>query len=323
VSGKHWMILVTLLAAPLAGCLGSEAGDDASASADDATTNQTPGLPAPNWSIGDAWTYTGGGVGETTWVVTGEEGEDWIVDTTNRELAFIDARTDISFLGEVRKSDKAGSQGDTRVEFFDWPLVEDKTWTTTWDGVERTITVDRIEDGTAYLTATQNDRLAVEYTYDSKAGHFGQFAYYDANGTETASAELSNAQSGFEDSAVRWQLDTALDEAGTFEAQAFGFGFRVPENATDLWLDATITCETGNYDFQFGPSGDGPGSEESTYAISNSCSTDVDETGVVVDDPQPGAYRGGFTGSSVPDSGEYAFLLYVRTLQEIPVNADG
>lgn len=316
------VLVAVALAASLAGCMGGEeppaASDDGSQAEEEANAT----LAAPTWEIGDWWTWDTGQQGEVTLVVTGEDGGDWIVGTTNEAVAFFHARFPVSYLGEVRKADLAGSQPDTRVAFFDWPLEAGKTWTTTWDGVERTITVDRVEDGTAHLTATQDGRPAVTYTYDAERGSFGELVFLDANGTETFAMEPQASGSSFEQPAVRWQLAQALDEAGTIgaEPESFGFGFEVPEEATDLWLDLQLACPgTGTYHVSFGPSGDAQTTESSSYENRDVCPAEANVTSVVVEEPAPGSYRGGFTATSPQAEGAYGITLYVRTLLEVPV----
>jgi len=315
---------LVLVCVPLAGCMGGSEPPDGSdeAAPGGAGEEALASLAAPNWSVGDYWTWSSPQVGEVTYVVTGDAGSDWIVDTTNEEVAFFDARFPVSTLGEIRKSDLAGSQGEERVRFFEWPLEVNETWTTTWDGVEREITVEAIEGSRAELVARQEGRVAVEYTYDSERGSFGELAYKDANGTETFAMQPGDHGNGPPEPAVRWQLANPVDEEGTFGAEpaSFGFGFDVPENATDIWLDFAIACPgNGAYDFGFGPSGDGQTDEGSSYGASASCPSEANVTGVVVEDPTPGEYRGGLTASSADAEGRYAITLYVRTLQEVPV----
>lgn len=322
----RWTLPVAglLLAGVLAGCLvGGGGGEAADAEPSQAQAPaEAPGgevLEAPNWSVGDHWSYAVDDR-ETTWVVTGETADAWILDTTDREAAFIDARNDVSFFGERRKADLAGSQEGEPVEYFDWPLEEGKTWTTTWDGVRRTVTVESVEDGTAELVATQDERVAVEYTYDASAGHLGRFAFLDENGTKVIDAQLTGSGSDFQGTALRWTLETAVDVDGTFGAEpaAEGFGFEVPEGATDLWLDLAIRCPgPGAYDVGFGNGGvEGNGSG---YSERGNCPAEVDVTGPVVEEPDPGAYRGGVAASSPAGEGSYDALLLVRTLEEVEV----
>lgn len=120
------LLIAVLLLALLAGCLGAEDPADTEADGDTDPTNATSGIQAPTWSLGDYWTWSSDEQGEVSYVVTGEEESDWIVDTTNEGVAFFHARFPVSTLGEIRKEDLAGSQPATRVQFFDWPLEEGK-----------------------------------------------------------------------------------------------------------------------------------------------------------------------------------------------------
>lgn len=144
-------ILLVLLA--LAGCLSS--GEPAQTAAVSAA-NEAPALPtlpapaanltsveAPVWSVGDAWHVTSENGGETTQavlVVTKADGSGYTLESTDAATAAYDAMFDVSYLGRIRASDLAGSQRDTPVQFFSFPLSDGKTWTTPWDGLEVALT---------------------------------------------------------------------------------------------------------------------------------------------------------------------------------------
>lgn len=315
---RAWFPLVILLVlAPLAGCVGSDApseADPTSPSATQAPSEASQGLTAPTWRLGDHWTYQSNPSGEVTFVVTGETSSGWILDTTSREVAFLDARSDVSFLGERDKATLAGSQNGTEVAYFDWPLVEGKSWTTTWDGVEREITVDRVEDQTARLTARQGDRLAVEYTYDADAKTMASFTFYDANGTETASAELRSTGENFTGTTVRWELATIVDREETFGAapDSWGDSFEMPPNATDLWLSETVRCPSGVFAF-------GVSHNDTGYGDTATCPHEADVAGPIVEDPEPGEWSYGLTATSPQGEGAYDITLIVRTLVEVAV----
>ncbi len=315
---RAWFpIVVALLLAPLAGCVGSDGSsgaDPVGPSATEAPSEASEGLTAPTWRLGDHWTYRSDASGEVTFVVTGETDEAWIVDTTSREVAFLDARSEISFLGERDKETLAGSQNGTEVEFFDWPLVEGESWTTTWDGVEREITVDRVEDGTAWMTARQGDRVAVEYTYDAEAEHMASFTFYDANGTETVSADLASTGENLTGTAVRWELATIVDREETFGAapHSWGGSFEMPTNATDLWLGETVRCPSGFFSF-------GVSHNETGYGDTATCPYEADVAAPIIEDPEPGEWSYGLTATSPGGEGSYDITLIVRTLVEVAV----
>lgn len=160
-----WIILA-LASAQLAGCLGEDGSVDTAAKGPERLSNGAQivdeveqGLaqlseaiandpvnasaPVPLWRVGDAWGVSSSGAGaneEHTVVVTGVSGTSYALATTSESTAGYDAVYDISWLGGIRTSDLAGSQQGGPVKFFDFPLTDGKTWTTTWDGLEVTLT---------------------------------------------------------------------------------------------------------------------------------------------------------------------------------------
>lgn len=110
-------------------------------------TNGTAPLPnatliefAPTWVVGQWWKYRTPN-GDDTRVVTADGGAAYQVETSSGIVAYFDALFDVSQLGAVRKSDLAGAQRGTAVEFYRFPLQANMTWTTMWDGQQTTITV--------------------------------------------------------------------------------------------------------------------------------------------------------------------------------------
>lgn len=315
--------MLMVLALATAGCIsGEDAGgvDEAvsttgSTSADPSTSTDGQALEAPTWQVGDWWRWESDQLGEYHYVVTSEQGQDWIVGTDSQQTAFFHARTEVSFLGEIRKSDLAGSQNDTRVQYFDWPLVEDKTWSTTWDGVERTITVTDVSDGMATLQAHEGDRLAVSYVYDSQTGWFGEITFHGPDGSPAFTTTAVASGSDFTGEVVRWRLDAQVLGGGSLQPAASPdeATFEVPENATDIWLDLRIDCPSGGFSFGFGPE-DGEG-----WGLAAPCPTNVTVTGAVIEDPAPGQWDGGMIAASPIEPGSYSFEILVRTLETVPI----
>lgn len=153
------------------------------------TGDAADGLAPPAWQVGLWWRWrvTGDDIDEVrTDVVVEDAGDDWVVRTDSEQATFFDARFDISTLGPQRKSDRAGSQGADRVEFFDWPLEEGKSWTTTWDDRERTITVESVAaDRSSFdLVARGPDGdVEVEYTFEPSARWFTHLLYHNDDGS--------------------------------------------------------------------------------------------------------------------------------------------
>ena len=204
--------LFVLLTASLAGCSDDD-GDGGGASNGGAASHGAHGehdaathILAPTWEVGQWWTLESAQASAPfTHVVSGEAGEDWILDTDSADIAFFDARYDISFLGPVRKADLAGSQGSARVEFLRFPLQAQLNWSTTWDDLPMRIHVKSVEDGEGRLTAMhENGTMYAQYTYSARQAYFTVFTFFEADGS-TVSFEwtLQDAGKAFADPLVR------------------------------------------------------------------------------------------------------------------------
>lgn len=235
--------VLTALALVLAGCVGS-GGDAGPAGAPGADGDDAPaaGSPAtidgpPTWRVGDFWTYrlSGGPIDEprdATLVVAANGSEGYVVETTDRQMAFVDAQDDISFLGPQSRTTRAGDQNGTAVQFFQWPLETNRSWTTTWDGIERTVTVDSVQGDTAQLVARGPDgEVDVEYTYDAEAGWVSTWRFHGIDAT----LELTDAGSGFDGTYVTVELEEVF--AGNLTGPSGGFGWSqlVGGAADDFW----------------------------------------------------------------------------------------
>jgi hypothetical protein len=235
--------LLLLLLTAFAGCSGKTEAADQPSTATAASTDT--GLPLPRWAVGDAWTYKVGS-DKATYVVTGETGGDWTMETDSPERAFQNLRDDVSRLGPQRKSDLAGSQGTDRVEFFQWPLTEGKTWGTQWDHHPVTITAHLVA-GAAHLEArAANGTLVYRYTYDAATRWFHELHHYAADGSELIGFTLEAAVHNWTGAIARWDLKTVTDGHGDLSQGFAGSAtYDVPLTATDVWLDVALTCATG------------------------------------------------------------------------------
>lgn len=101
-------------------------------------------VAAPVWSVGDAWSFAtqqADGAGEpVTLAVTASNGQSYTLLPTGEDMAVYDALFDVSYVGPIRATDLAGAQDGTPVRFFDFPLKDGKSWSTTWDGLTITLT---------------------------------------------------------------------------------------------------------------------------------------------------------------------------------------
>lgn len=252
------LALLVLLTASLAGCSDGGKGDDAGSGgtgvgahgAHDAATH----LLAPTWEVGQWWKLESEqSSGPFTHVVSGESGDDWILDTDSPDIAFFNARSDISFLGKVRKSDLAGSQGAQRVEFFQFPLTQGKNWTTSWDGVAIDIHVAAVESGKARLEARHaNGTPYADYTYDEKTGYFGEYSFYAPDGVTVGfAAKVASAGKAFSGDLVRWEFAVLYEQSGPMNPA--GRTLDVDGGFTDVWASVALTCDTGAVTLNFGP----------------------------------------------------------------------
>jgi hypothetical protein len=205
-------------------------------------------LAAPEWQIGDAWTYSqmspGASARTITAVVTADAGGDWILDTNDQAHALYDAQSDVSFLGPVRKSDLAGSQQGARVQFFDWPLEENKTWSTTWDGKSLELVVTHLfADGRAHIQGSEAAKLYVEYEYSAESKFLSYITFFDDNETEAFRMELKDAIDGYRGDVYRYTiLDTEAYQAG--QGAVTSGEYAPAAGATELGITAAADCKS-------------------------------------------------------------------------------
>ncbi|MHB1260595.1 MAG: hypothetical protein ACYC2H_02640 [Thermoplasmatota archaeon] len=309
----------------LAGCSGSDASNDPEAdSAAPMHAGQHGANPegthllAPEWAIGDSWTLTSDQGGTFSHVVSGDSGADWTMDTDNPDIAFFDAQGDISFLGKVRKSDLAGSQGTTRVEFLRFPLQANLSWSTTWDGNPTMIHVAKVADGKADLMAMRADGTTyATYTYDSKAGYFSRFTFFAPDGT-TVGFEWSLQSSGstFSGNLVRWALETVYETHGPFPGTG-AQGFSVEPGITDVHIQLAVSCTQGAFSLHVGePAGY---AEERGFSATGPCPASLNETAALVGPTETEQWGIAFT--AVPQATQATLDLTVlkRTMTSFAV----
>lgn len=240
------VILTCLLAAGLAGCAGADVPTEEEI-LDEAVSKGTAS-EVPVWSIGNYWTYkmTAGDfeIGTSSLVVTADGGSDYLVGTNDPQIAYFDALFDITFMGEVRKSDLAGSQNGDRVSMFDWPLIEEKAWTTTWDGETLDMYANPMGGPGEFhvMGHRQSDQaMTVEYHYNPAVKWFEYIRFFNAdNGTVAFEMELTDNGEQFTGTVYEYTiLDAETFEVGpTATAQA---ETSWPE-ATELGLRIDATC---------------------------------------------------------------------------------
>lgn len=327
----RWSIvaLATLLA--LAGCIGTDGPADPATNGSDAgptgpapgangtgpTGTSTADLAAPpTWQVGDHWTYRMSGPDidrEATMVVAEDAGDAWVVKTDDRETAFFDARFDISYMGPQSKADLAGSQGDTQVRYFDWPLAEGKSWNTTWDGIERTVTVRSTGEGTADLVARDPEgNVDVRYSFDAAVGWFSEMRFFE-NGSETFGLTLTGSGSSFGGTYVTVKLRTLID-ATYRNVSGFDESVEVGPSA-DFWYQASWSAsQPGGLGFGYSGYNVSEASGDIVPLVNETCPCEGAVEDVVEVPPGQWGFSGG-TGLA-PEDGSLDLTVIVRTWSE-------
>lgn len=300
----------------LSGCSGSPGGPDEQTTHDPLTHAQLVGFTLPEWRVGDAWEWSSPQLGSYTYIITSSSGSDWVMDTDNAGVAFFDAQNDISTLGQIRKSDLAGSQGSTRVEFFRFPLKANMTWSTQWDGQDLKVAVTHMMPEMAHIEARRADgTLHASYTYDNRTRYFGDLAFHDANGTMAFSSSVVSASRNHAGPGVRYELEPLVSmssdlKGGSSQTYTVGPAF------TDVWMRLEATCTQGVYSIAAGPP-TGP-VDERGEASQGPCPAAFSATAVEATPDADEVWGAVITGTPATE-GSASIEIVARTLSEVAV----
>jgi hypothetical protein len=274
-------------------------------------------LLAPEWKLGDSWTMESPQGGTFTHAVSKDAGDDWVVDTDNADTAFFDAQGDISFLGKVRKSDLAGSQGDKRVEFLRFPLAAGLNWTTTWDGNPTMVHVADVKDGKASLMAMRADGTKyAEYTYSDQARYFSHFAFYDGDGKQVGYEWTLRSSGPFAGTLVRWTLTPLYNVSGPIAQGGQASTFPVQPGFGDIWVQADLECTAGAVAIAAGPP-TGP-SDMRGYSQQGACPL-VDHSAYAVTAPAANENWGAFVTSAPTTAATFDLQIIGRVQAQFKV----
>ncbi len=230
-------IALPLLVAMLAGCSDDKAGGESPV--DDPTAES---LEAPTWVLGQSWTYTTIDDEVFDVVVALDAGADWELHTNDIEVAWYHFGDDISYLGKVRKSDLAGSQGSERVKFFDFPLEHEKTWSTTWDGESVTLTAHGVDAG-FHIVAMAGEAMFAEYTYSREAGFFDSLMFYNlTTGDEQWGLELTGTDAEFTGNVYRYVDQEVLYDV-EYTTPGATTGTINIDDETELLISVAVDCD--------------------------------------------------------------------------------
>ncbi len=213
------LMAVLLVATALAGC--SEA-PEVPQEVTEQDIEVGTAAPLPEWSVGMYWEFQhsmGGEPGDVaTYVVTDVGSSSYTLDVNNKQTAYYDALWDISFVGEIRKTDLAGKQGSTPVAMFEFPLSHEKTWTTTWDGDQLTMTSMNMGPMQFHVTGKNAaGTTVVDYHYNALKSWFEYITFYNAtSGDEAFRMDLKSHGDDFSGQVYRY----AVGERRAFVATA-------------------------------------------------------------------------------------------------------
>lgn len=245
---RRALLAALALALVAAGCLGggSETGSDPDPGVGDGTDPGGPGeddepqgFEAPRWGPGVWWEYNVTRGDETSSVVFAvqEVSDDrYTLLANGTDHAARDAIEDLAYVGPVRTDDLAGLVDGEPVRFFEWPLQDGTTWTTTWNGVERThearttrVTIPGGSLQGAEIESTAGDRTLATYSYAPAVGWFTRLELPQRNLTY----ELADAGFAYPGNLTRAEATPAAE----FTSPAAGIGsFDVPGDAAAVAL---------------------------------------------------------------------------------------
>lgn len=236
-------ILLLVVAMVLAGC--SEAPTDPTVVTEQ-DIEAGSAAPLPEWTKGMYWEFQHSVDGEpsdvATYVVTDVGASTYTLDVNNKQTAFFDALMDISFVGEIRKSDLAGQQGGNAVAMFEFPLTGDKEWTTTWDGDQLNMKSSNMGPMQFHVMGhrTSDDQMVVEYHYNALKSWFEYIIFYNGTtGAESFRMSLNSHGDDFRGDVYRY----TLGETRVFAATAADSGIH------DVEFDAEWNELRVQYDF--------------------------------------------------------------------------
>lgn len=194
------------------GLLAPEPADLDAASLDPPAGGRPDG--APRWQVGDAWNLKFGSGEPVCWIVVVAATEEgyrqgvWCSSDEEELIAAQIAGYDVRYLGNL-SLDLAGRGDGEEVRFYDWPLADGKTWTTTYYGVEVEITSTYdAERGAWDLVMENGDDALLRYDYDPDVGWWTYWKFL--GGTEV---RVLDAVGAFPEPAVYAQARTAFDGA--------------------------------------------------------------------------------------------------------------
>lgn len=131
------------------------------------------GARAPEWRVGDAWRVQFDDGQPICWLVVVEataEGYEQGVWCPTDEAELIAAQLaafELAYVGRFTAS-LEGRAAEDAFRFYDWPLEDGKTWSTTWEGQEVKVVAEAARGDRWIFTATyvESEETLAVYDYD-------------------------------------------------------------------------------------------------------------------------------------------------------------
>lgn len=320
---------VVILLIPWSGCVGEEDAAGPTPTGGTSPTGPTdaanPFATAPTWVAGKWWKYAvTSTMAQTppepsTLIVTDVQSDDYVVDTTSRMQAAFDAETDISYIGPIRKTDLAGRQNATRVEFFRFPLKAGDEWDTFWDQTPRTIKAIGGTGDDFELEAWEGGKIRVRYSYRASVGFFGHLDFLDPAGETTFALSLQENGEGYTGAYVRVQLKTLYFRmAADFNSYTDNPGpLQIAQGTGDLVLRYAFRCAqpAGSWFVSLRP-GDSQAAQAQSHQDQGPCPR-THSANITIDKPFVGQWNLAANWNFVTGPNFYRLTLLARTYNEL------
>lgn len=266
-------LVLILISASLAGCIGAEDADvaadgtdeakgssnEAVASSGVATLDTNTTIEGPDWQVGQWFGYhVFFGVNDTEGIhyesaVISETSDRWRLAPADPFLSKYDAVYDLPFVGSFDKADLSTTEAGEPFQWYDWPLFDGKNYTETVQGygdsfeVSYTVdydpaipTKDGEHPGFSIVGETADGETYVEYDYVPHIGWFAHLFLYPLDGETDDDWELHIMTMG---AGENWTGTAYVDEATLLveHFNAFAPGAASPHASFAVTDEATHT----------------------------------------------------------------------------------
>lgn len=247
------LLAALVLTAALAGC-----ASDSGETPDNGETPDVPTAEIPRWALGDAWTYTVKTEGfpqtRTTMMVYGDDGNNYLIGSTDRQQALIHALFNVNpQLGRIQKGNLAVYEKGEPRPMFDFPFQDGDSWSTdlftSIHGGRLTARAtydEAIDTGIGErpgfeIVATNSQGFEVVYDYIPEVQWFSKLVVTDAQGELIHDLRLTTFERGQSGTAWFVRGDDLFD-------QAFGpTGSAVPQSFDRQVLVDGSSARGGQY----------------------------------------------------------------------------